>query len=97
MYREFAILHFIFHPIESHIHGLRSSDLGPVVGESVCGRAISCQSRGLRLFAAQFFQDLSGVGTFLAIVEEGPNFRLLACRHDVFHNTAFHMYRAIGV
>jgi hypothetical protein len=77
MYCIFAILYSVLYPVKSHVLGFGSSVLGTVVGafvfcrfvgETVCCRDVWCHSGGLCLLAAQLFEDLSYVDSFLAIL-----------------------------
>ena len=71
---ELAILDSVLDPVEAHVHGFGSLDLGAFVGKAIGGGIICSESSGFNLFTAYFFEDLSDVGTFLAIVEEGAYF-----------------------
>jgi hypothetical protein len=93
---EVAKLDPVLDPIEAHVHGLGSSDFGTAVGEAVSSRVICGDSSGLGLVSAQLCENVSDVGPLFAIMEDGPDFCLRSRRHDISHDSTFHMYRAIG-
>ena len=63
-----ALLHSVLDPIKSHVHGFGSSDLGALVGKSVCGGLIGGDAGGAGLFVAHGFEDVAHVCCFLAVV-----------------------------
>jgi hypothetical protein len=52
---ELAILDSVLYPVEMHVHGFGSLDLGAFVGETVHGGDICGESSGFRLFSAGLF------------------------------------------
>jgi hypothetical protein len=63
---ELSILDSILYPMEAHVHDFGSLDLGVLVGKAISCGVVCGESSGFQLLSAYFFENLSGMGPFLA-------------------------------
>jgi hypothetical protein len=93
---ELFLFDAVLDPVEAHVNGLGSFELGAFVCEAVCGGVVGGDLAWSRLGAAEFCKDLADVDSFLAVVEEGSNFSFAGGGHYVLEYAAFDMDGSIG-